>query len=108
LHARAAQLPASGGEYRDFADNTLDALRSGCDGAALALIDKAQSDAENTLGIAPSVFLHGGGADALFAAGGARPLRSQGRAEIEPSLVLHGLAAYIRALDDAADTMPAC
>src|SRR5690606_3887 len=38
LHARAAQLPASGGAYAEFADDTADALASGCDGAAVALV----------------------------------------------------------------------
>ena len=37
LQQRAVQLPASGGHYREFADDTEDALASGCDGAAVAL-----------------------------------------------------------------------
>ena len=36
LHARATQLPQEGGDYREFADDTADALASGCEGAALA------------------------------------------------------------------------
>jgi type III pantothenate kinase len=104
LHARAAQLPVSGGEYRDFADNTLDALQSGCDGAALALIRQAQHDAAMLLGAEPRLVLHGGGAAALHGASAQeKPL-----GEIATSLVLGGLAAYAFALNDAADTMPAC
>src|SRR5690606_41105712 len=33
LHARAVQLPATGGAYAEFANDTADALASGCDGA---------------------------------------------------------------------------
>ena len=39
LHERAPQLPEPGGAYVDFAADTEDALASGCDGAALALIE---------------------------------------------------------------------
>ena len=86
LHARAAQLPEHGGEYVAFADNTADALRSGCDGAALALIERGFRDAEALLGAAPTLILHGGGALALSGL--------SGDAAHAPSLVLEGLAAW--------------
>lgn len=86
LHARAAQLPEHGGEYVAFADNTPDALRSGCDGAALALIDHGLRDAETLLGATPALILHGGGIDALSGL--------SGDATRAPALVLEGLAAW--------------
>lgn len=89
LHARATQLPETGGAFMAFADNTLDALRSGCDGAAAALVAQALRDAETALGAAPRLLLHGGGADALAAA-----LPADG--ERAPSLVLEGLAVWAR------------
>jgi type III pantothenate kinase len=117
LHARAAQLPEHGGELRAFADNTLDALRSGCDGAALALVAQAWADAHQLLGTAPLGLFHGGGAAALLdandEASAADPIY-EARAPLEitaslaPSLVLEGLAAYASAIGGAADTMPAC
>lgn len=89
LHARAAQLPEAGGAYRAFADTTPDALRSGCDGAAAALVAQALRDAEALLGVVPRLLLHGGGVDALAAA-----LPADG--ERAPSLVLEGLAVWAR------------
>ncbi len=86
LHARAAQLPEHGGEWVAFADNTPDALRSGCDGAALALIEHGLRDAGTLLGAAPTLILHGGGVDALSGL--------PGDATRAPALVLEGLAAW--------------
>lgn len=86
LHGRAAQLPEHGGAFVAFADDTLDALRSGCDGAALALIEQGLRDAETRIGCRPSLLLHGGGVDALDGLDPASP-----RA---PHLVLEGLAAW--------------
>lgn len=86
LYGRATQLPEHGGAYVAFADNTPDALRSGCDGAALALIDRGLRDAEALLGAAPALILHGGGVDAL-------PGLSA-NATRAPALVLEGLAAW--------------
>lgn len=93
LHARAAQLPEDGGALRDFADTTADALRSGCDGAALALIDIALRDGERRLGARPRLLLHGGGIERI-ADWPADAVRA-------PALVLEGLAAWAR---DAAGT----
>lgn len=88
LHARAAQLPEHGGAAVAFADNTLDALRSGCDGAARALIDSGLREATALLGVTPGLLLHGGGVDALF---GADEVAMQA-----PALVLEGLAVWAR------------
>jgi type III pantothenate kinase len=88
LHARARQLPEYGGECVDFADNTLDALRSGCDGAALGLIRDAMDAGAALLDTRPQLLLHGGGIDTL-------PDLS-GDAIRAPALVLEGLAAWAR------------
>ncbi|WP_133501640.1 type III pantothenate kinase [Cognatilysobacter terrigena] len=66
LHQRAPQLPASGGDWVDWADDTVDALASGCYGATLGLIRDARVAARDTLGVAPTVLLHGGGAEPLL------------------------------------------
>lgn len=134
LHARAAQLPETGGTLRAFADNTPDALRSGCDGAALALIERAQRDAFALLGSAPRLLLHGGGAAALAqrpaSADHADAVRADAQhagaqhAEMEhadvehaDALVLEGVAVWAAAnsatapqaaAPGAAHTMPAC
>lgn len=86
LHARAQQLPVNGGAYAEFADDTVDALASGCEGAAWALIEHSREYATRLLGAAPKLWLHGGGAAPLLA-----HLRS---AEAHPRLVLQGLARY--------------
>ena len=86
LHRAAAQLPEQGGSYREFAIDTGDALTSGCEGAALGLIERSLRQAEQTLGRAPTLLLHGGGADAL-----APHLPGALHA---PSLVLEGLALW--------------
>ena len=65
LHARAAQLPIDGGAYAEFADDTDHALASGCEGAALALVERSLDAAESLFGVAPMLCLHGGGAGAL-------------------------------------------
>lgn len=88
LHGRATQLPASGGEYVDFADNTVDALASGCLGAALALIESSLQTAQRQSPSHPRLLLHGGGSEALRAhLPGAVPVSN---------LVLEGLAEWSR------------
>lgn len=67
LHARATQLPAQGGTYAEFADDTDHALASGCEGAALALVERSLDAAQALLGARPALWLHGGGAGALRA-----------------------------------------
>lgn len=86
LHARAVQLPASGGQYSEFANDTADALASGCDGAAVALIERSRERAAEVLGIRPALLIHGGGAPALM------PLLPD--AQFHPALVLDGLARW--------------
>lgn len=93
LHARAAQLPETGGDYgplaRAFADDTDDALASGCMGAALALIERSLDAARDELGAMPRLLLHGGGAQALRA-------HLPGAIHV-PTLVLDGLARWASA-----------
>ncbi len=93
LHAAAMQLPAQGGDYAEFATDTVDALASGCDGATLGLIERSLRQALDVLGQRPALLLHGGGADALAS--------HLGEAELAPSLVLEGLAVWARLGADA-------
>lgn len=86
LHARAVQLPAQGGDYSEFANDTADALASGCDGAAVALIERSRVQAAAVLGRVPALLVHGGGAPALM------PLLAD--AQFQPALVLDGLARW--------------
>ena len=86
LHRRAGHLPAEGGRYREFADDTLDGLASGCDGAALGLIERSLLLAERELGRAPALFLHGGGAADLAS--------HLAHARLVSTLVLDGLARW--------------
>lgn len=83
LHARARHLAPSGGAYVEFADDTEDALASGCEGAARALVDRSVERATALLGTPPRVLLHGGGVEALGIDGTSRP-----------ALVLEGLARW--------------
>jgi len=91
LCERAAQLPAQGGAYLPFAGNTGDALASGCLGAAIGLIEHSLHAARAQLGRTPALLLHGGGAEALL------PWLPQ--AALAPSLVLEGLALWVRWAD---------
>jgi type III pantothenate kinase len=86
LHRAAAQLPATGGDYREFAVDTGDALASGCDGAAIGLIQRSLQQATAPLGQAPHLLLHGGGAESLL------PQLPEGA--YVPTLVLEGLAQW--------------
>lgn len=86
LHARALQLPVRGGRYDEFAADTEDALASGCEGAALALIERSLDVARRQLGQAPILRLHGGGGEGL--------LTRLPMAQWSPGLVLDGLAVW--------------
>lgn len=86
LHQRAAHLPVDGGRYREFADATDDALASGCEGAALGLVERSIAHAAGELGDAPALVMHGGGAAALAA--------HLPQAQLAPDLVLEGLAQW--------------
>ena len=89
LHERASQLPPAGGDYTEFADDTEAALASGCEGAALGLIERSLREATTRLARAPKLLLHGGGAEPLLA--------HMPAAEFAPRLVLEGLARWARA-----------
>lgn len=86
LHQAARHLPAQGGDYSEFAANTTDALVSGCEGAAVGLVERSLREAGQALREVPTLLLHGGGADALA------PHLPQ--AMQAPSLVLEGLALW--------------
>lgn len=88
LHARAPHLPGEGGTYTAFARDTDDALASGCEGAAIALVQQSLHDATALLGQPPRLRVHGGGAAALV------PHWPQ--AQPAPDLVLRGLAVWAR------------
>lgn len=100
LHARARQLPATGGGYVEFATDTDDALASGCEGAALALVERSVAQASARLGVAPRAWLHGGGAGGLHA-------RLPG-ARLAPDLVLEGLAWWVHAGQTDGTTIRRC
>ena len=91
LAERSAALPVTGGRYVEFADDTGDALVSGCDGAAVALIERSLDEAAKQFGAMPRLLVHGGGVDALL------PLLNGGHssnAEPREDLVLRGLAHW--------------
>ena len=88
LHARARQLPESGGAYVEFAGDTDGALASGCTGAALALVERSLRHASAETGAAPRLLLHGGGRGELQA--------QLPDAIDAPALVLEGLAQWAR------------
>lgn len=86
LHARAPALPEHGGFYTEFADDTDHALASGCEGAALALIERSLDEAQRLFGVRPALWLHGGGAQTLRARLPAH--------QWVPDAVLRGLACW--------------
>ena len=86
LHERAPHLPVQGGNYVEFARDTEDALASGCEGAALALIESSRDAAQRLLGVPTRLIVHGGGADELVA-------RLSDAVRV-PNLVLEGLAIW--------------
>jgi len=87
LSARAPHLPEAGGGFVEFASDTADALTSGCEGAALALVQASRNSAATLLGAAPAVLVHGGGSGPLLP-------RIPG-ARAAPTLVLEGLARWL-------------
>lgn len=88
LHERVPHLPGRGGTPVDFAADSADALASGCEGAALALVEDSRARARTVFGTEPRLLLHGGGADAIAA--------RLPTAQLRPALVLEGLAAWAR------------
>jgi len=89
LHHAAAHLPPNGGRPLAFALDTDDALASGCEAAAVGLIQDSVTAAAGMLGVTPALLLHGGGAQAL--------VDRFAHARHEPSLVLQGLARWAAA-----------
>lgn len=96
LHTRVPQLPLKGGDYAEFADDTADALASGCEGAALGLIQRSGDAARALLGTDVSLLLHGGGAEGLLAPLRQTLLQSDPLQQIvlAPALVLEGLGQW--------------
>lgn len=88
LAGRTAASGAAGAA--PLADNTRDAIESGCRLAVAALVDRAVADVARELGMAPTLLLTGGAAPAM-----APLLRTAARPV--PDLVLRGLAALIAA-----------
>ena len=66
--------------------DTAPALASGCEGAAIALVERSLAQAASLLGAAPTLRLHGGGAATL------RPLLPAH--DWVPDAVLRGLARW--------------
>jgi type III pantothenate kinase len=87
LGATARVRPQGPGAVVDAADNTADALASGCWQAAAALIERFMDRMAPKLGGTPSLSLGGGDAEAL------RPLLSR-PATVVGDGVLHGLAVW--------------
>lgn len=96
LARRAPHLPVEGGRFLPFASETRDALASGCEGAAVALVGQALSDASEMLGEQPALLWHGGGAPALQV--------DAGTGELVPALVLEGLARWANVHDGGVTT----
>lgn len=96
LHGAAAQLPDTGGTGIVFARDTADALASGCEGAAAALVLHSLQAAGERLGRTPALLLHGGGGQDL------QPWLPQ--AQAWPALVLEGLAHWAGASQPGAAT----
>ena len=82
------QLDVAAAARADFADDTADAIASGCDGAAIGLVERSLRQARERLGEAPTLLLTGGGAELFDGVAGARV--------VEPALVLDGLAILAR------------
>ena len=89
LAARFVQLDVQPGRAMDFADNTADAIASGCAGAAIGLVERSLRRAQALLGVAPTLLLSGGGAALLHGI-------DHSPIELAPAIVLDGLARYAR------------
>lgn len=88
LNARAPHLPATGGVPALFANDTLDALATGCVGAALGLVERCRAAARQRTCPQLALLVHGGGAAGL--------LPGLGDAVHAPSLVMEGLSRLAR------------
>ena len=90
LGATAQVRPERPGQILDLADNTADAVASGCWQAAAALIERFALRAAPRLGVAPELILGGGDAQSLL------PLLSL-PVRLEQDGVLFGLAVWANA-----------
>lgn len=86
LQQVSVRLRATGGEVTDFADNTLDGTASGCEWAAVALIENRGRALAQQAGTQVRCILHGGGAKTLA--------RHLPEARVSANLVLQGLAVW--------------
>jgi type III pantothenate kinase len=93
LATRFVQLDVPEGAAVDFGCDTADAIAGGARAAALGLLEHSWRRACALLGAEPTVLLSGGNAELLLQA-------EVPRAEAAPSLVLDGLARYVK---DATD-----
>jgi type III pantothenate kinase len=84
-----AQLDLPQGRPQDFADDTADAIASGIRAAVLGLVERSLRKAQDKLGTVPTLLVGGGGAELLAYV-------DHSKVVIQPSLVLDGLAAFVR------------
>ncbi len=92
LARRFTQLDLPQGTAMDFADNSADAIASGARAALLGLVEHALRKGRVLLGVEPTLLLCGGGVDAISGVNAARSIQL-------PSLVLDGMAVYVRAVE---------
>ena len=88
LAARFAQLDVDAGTATDFAADTADAIATGCEGAAVGLVERSLRAAHRRLGAMPTLLVAGGGAGLLAAI-------EHSPVVLQPTLVIDGLAAYV-------------
>ena len=88
-----AQLDVADGEASDFAADTADAIASGCECAAIGLVERSTRRARARLGAAPTLLVGGGGAALLESV-------EYAPTHFLPSLVLDGLADFARLQGD--------
>jgi type III pantothenate kinase len=84
-----SQLDLPQGRPQDFADDTADAIASGVRAAVLGLVERSLRKGEEKLGAVPTLLVGGGGAELLAYV-------DHSKVVIQPSLVLDGLAAFVR------------
>ena len=89
LARQFVQLDVPEGLAQEFADDTADAIASGCREAALGLIERALRNARQRLGAQPTLLVSGGGGDFLGDL-------ERSPTIFVPALVLDGMAAFVR------------
>jgi type III pantothenate kinase len=93
LAERFVALDVPAGAAGDFATDTGDAIASGCEAAAIGLVERSLRQARRRLGRAPTLLVGGGGASLLADI-------EHAPVHVLPALVLDGLAHYARLQDD--------